>query len=191
MPARCDEPSRPAQDVTCFPGEFAASPPSARARPNANGAGIAADPTLTSAWSSFRVPPGGGSLPEALGARCLSACPKARVLSPALAPASGSIVGRSAIPGLDPFLPTLGSIDFPAAVRSLEGRSFRFPSAEASVSLHSRPVSPGRVSELPHPGHQVGLRLAEAFCKQPSQVAGTVAGTSVVLEILWFFNPFG
>ena len=151
---------------------------------NANGAGIAADPTLTSAWSSFCFPPGAGPFPEALGARCLSACPKARVLSPALAPASGSIVGRFAIPGLNPFLPTLGSIDFPAAVRSLDGRSFRFPLAEAAVSLHSRPVSPGHVGEFPLSGHQVDLLPAEAFCKQPSQVAGTVAAISVGLEIL-------
>ncbi len=84
-----------------------------------------------------------------------------------------------------------GSIDFPAAVRFLDGRSFRFPSAEASVSLHSRPVSPGHVSEFPHPGHQVGLRPAGAFCKQPSQVAGTVAGISISPKILWLFNPFG
>lgn len=68
-------------------------------RHNANGAGIAADPTLTSAWTPLaRMRP--ANLPHPprqgmLGARCLaSGCLRlaaglARDLSPALAPASG------------------------------------------------------------------------------------------------------
>ena len=71
---------------------------------NANGAGIAADPTLTSAWSSVSSAPEGASVSKALGARCLSACPKARVLSPALAPASGVCL-RSPVLALGRSLP--------------------------------------------------------------------------------------
>jgi len=64
-----------------------------RGAANANGAGIAADPTLTSAWSSRPVPPEGGAL---VGKRLApDVSPSTRqaghpVPSPALAPASGS-----------------------------------------------------------------------------------------------------
>lgn len=118
-------------------------------RANANGAGIAADPTLTSAWSSFRVPPEGGPLSEALGARCLSACPKARVLSPALAPASGSIAGRSCFTRPKPASANLGLHRFPRS-RSIPcwpflpgpfGRSLRFPSFPTGLSRPCRRYS--------------------------------------------------
>jgi hypothetical protein len=123
-------------------GRILAETGPALASQNANGADIAADPTLTSAWSSFRVPPGGGSLPEALGARCLSACFAARVLSPALAPASGSIAGRSCFPRPKPASANLGLHRFPRS-RSFPcwpflpvpfRRGVRFPFIPAGLS---------------------------------------------------------
>lgn len=91
-----------------------------------------------------------------------------------------------AFPGLDPFLPTLGSIDFPAAVRSLDGRSFQVPLAEASVSRHSRPVSPGRVSELPHPGHRIACVWPKPSASNPRKSRGQ----PLAHRLFWKFSGF-
>jgi hypothetical protein len=107
-PCKCDEPwDRPSADGMGQARDAAANRPEQglkeRAGVKANGAGIAADPTLTGAWMTplVKLPAHlQPHLPGAmLGTRCLAsdglrlAAGIARDLSPALAPASGLASG--------------------------------------------------------------------------------------------------
>ncbi|GMN03660.1 hypothetical protein [Erythrobacter sp. MTPC3] len=119
----------------------------------ANGAGIAADPTLTSAWSFVSFAPEGASVSKALGARCLSACPKARVLSPALAPASDPACG--VLHSL--WAETLRSCGAPwgraetddLLVSAISNSCFRFDPSASSIADQIFGLSDGVVSLCP------------------------------------------
>lgn len=154
-------------------------------RPKANGAGIAADPTVTDAWpSSFNTRFKG----RRLGIRCFPFWPSEDghpVLSPALAPASGAtlrsarfcrVTNRSS-------LACMAQPRFNGRFRSLAFRWWREAQTVTSPSgpktfirRHLRPscrVGLAHIEKPSHFRHRPALRPAKAFGTRVSKSTRT------------------
>ena len=145
------------------------------AGPNANGAGIAADPTLTSAWTplardasgepSASFAPGYAWRPmSSLSLPCLAAS-LARDLSPALAPASG-FCSCPAAPFRSPKSPMFAALHSRLAETVSLSRSGLAAGPDLRLSPSPDPArfaaSPVALASLPL--HQADLHSAEASC---------------------------
>lgn len=110
----------------------------------ANGAGIAADPTLTSAWSSRKVPPEGSvRIGKRLAPDVSPVCRQAgfQVPSPALAPASGSALVSH--PVRRPAPRRLGATETDQSVVAVQFAVSRIaPKRTASSGMDNRNVRP-------------------------------------------------
>ena len=162
---------------------------------NANGAGIAADPTLTDTWS---CPKAGTWHPMfSLPVRPKTFLP---VLSPALAPASGStlhsirsdcaVIRRSLrLPHPTVLQRAVPQPGFPLLASASSGCSahpVRRPSCSASSA--SDRVSPTRRRTTTRFRHRPALRLTEVFNMRVSRFARTGSATSSRFRISQVFQ---
>lgn len=159
---------------------------------NANGAGIAADPTLTSAWSSHLAlsedsgPSGKRLAPDVSPSIRQAGLP---VPSPALAPASGP--ASVSHPIRRPAPRRLRRAETDQSLVAVHLERFRYI-AEASrvTSMASRNVRPA-ADCFSRPSRTVPLLPVETFCRCPSRTARTDPLPHPGLENYPGFRPLG
>ena len=153
------------------------------ASPNANGADPKVDPTLTGAWS-FRRRRLAPSV-VAVGPRSEDRFPLA--LSPALAPASGSV--RWWFGSEDPLLPSGGSETGSSVGRSTVGAAVP-AEAEVPCLASDRSIRP-MVTSLSRSSRTTDLHRTEVLNMTISKTARTVVAIPIWFEIFRSFNPLG
>ena len=154
-----------------------------------NGAGIAADPTLTDAWSLLRRA-------ENLASDVFPSIRRngLQVLSPALAPASGSTLQPLPGPVRQVRRPSL-SLPEPAFNGRFRDRAFHWPAPRTVALLRSEDLcsassahgraDPTHVGTTSRVRHRPGLRAApKCFAKEVSRPARTGSAMSLRIEIL-------
>ena len=156
------------------------------AGPKANGAGIAADPTLTDAWSA----PEGENLASDVSTSDRQG--RSDVSSPALAPASGSDLRRTAMAFGKPKLPIPDRARLHRAAPRSGCPWWSVPRADTSFPVRrpSTDASFGAPTGRPDPRRNVSrflqrspLRLAEAIARDHSRGARTDPAASSGFEI--------